>query len=79
MFYDLMTGQVTSGHFEPGEIDMHIINISSVYIQGTTVLNSLFLWHLTTRLNSSQVVTKLGPVGPALLILLLRRQGIALL
>ena len=65
---------------------MHII-ISCVYIQGPAVLPcsepiaiflSSFLWHLTTRLNSSQGATKLGPVGPALLIVLLR-QSIALL
>ena len=30
------------------------------------------LWHLTARLNSSPGVTKLGPVGPALLIVLLK-------
>ena len=30
--------------------------------------DSTALWHLTTRLNSSPGVTKLEPVGPALLI-----------
>ena len=68
---------------------MHSINISSLCTsKGQTccpVLSQLqfsyvlFLWHLTTRLNSSQGATKLGSVGPALLIVLLRRQSIALL
>jgi hypothetical protein len=60
---------------------MHIINFSSLYIQGPDLLpcsepiaifTSPSLWHLTTRLNSSPGVTELGPVGPALLIVLLR-------
>ena len=37
------------------------------------------LWHLTKQLNSRPGATKLGPVGPALLIVLLRRQSSALL
>jgi hypothetical protein len=31
-----------------------------------SILLSPFLWYLTTQLNSSAGVTKLGPVGPVL-------------
>ena len=62
---------------------MHIINVSSVradlFGDNCNFPKSLCMWHLTTRLNSSPGATKLGPVGPALLIVLLRRQSSALL
>ena len=43
------------------------------------IFRSPSLWHLTTRLNSSPGATKLGPVGPALLTVLLKRQSNAIL
>ena len=52
-------------HFQPGEIDMRMINLGVYSVD-------------TTRLNSSQGGSKLGPLGPALLIVLLM-QSIALL
>ena len=55
---------------------MHIINICSLCTSkgppcSEPFAKSNFVWHLTTRLNSSQGATKVGPVGPALLIVLL--------
>ena len=58
---------------------MYIINISSPCTYGvltcsgpTAIFLTPSLWHLTTRLNSSPGETTLGPVGPALMIVLLR-------
>jgi hypothetical protein len=58
---------------------MHIIICSLCTSKSQPCCHVPLLWHLTTRLNSSPDATKLGPVGPTLLIVLLRRQSSALL